>query len=454
MGRAFESQLGSVGVSATSQYVMHPVGRPVFGAIRPPGSKSLTNRALVTAALASGVSRLTGVLKSRDTEVMIDSLKRLGIAVDDRLDEQCVTVTGCGGRIPRASAELWLENSGTSIRFLAAMCAIGPGDGAKGSYRLDGNARMRERPIQDLTSALTSMGCVANCELGSGCPPVVIESTGLSAPRVSIGTGKSSQFLSALLLAAPYSSVPLNIETLGPMVSEPYIDMTLGVMARFGVTVDISQPGYYRVSQGSYAAADYDIEPDASAASYFFAAAAITQGRVTVEGLNQQALQGDVHFVRALERMGCDVTWGADHVTVTGRPLRGIDIDMNAISDTAQTLAVVATFAAGPTTIRNIAHVRHKETDRITAVVTELTKLGIHATEFHDGMTIHPGLPHCSAAAPQLVHTYDDHRMAMSFALLGLVHSGVVIDDPACTSKTYPDFFADLSRLCEEGSAL
>lgn len=441
-------------MSANSTYAMQPVGRAISGVIRPPGSKSLTNRALVTAALAAGTSELTGVLQSRDTEVMIDSLRRLGISIEESTDEHRVVVQGCGGKIPNARADLWLENSGTSIRFLAAMCALGPGNGQPGNYRLDGNSRMRERPIDDLISALGAMGCQARCELNSGCPPVVIESTGLSASNVSIRAEKSSQFLSALLLASPYNQKPLQIETIGTMVSEPYVEMTSGVMAAFGVSVECPQPGTYIVKPATYQGIQYDIEPDASAASYFFAVAAITGGEVTVDGLNANALQGDVMFVKALEQMGCEVRWGERQITVKGQPLKGIEIDMNAISDTAQTLAVVATYAQSPTTIRNIAHVRHKETDRIQAVVTELNKLGIHAVEFEDGMTIHPGVPRCSESNPALVDTYDDHRMAMSFALLGLVHSGIVIDNPGCTSKTYPDFFADLARLCEESSSL
>lgn len=440
-------------MSANSTYAMQPVGRAISGVMRPPGSKSLTNRALVTAALAAGTSELTGVLHSRDTEVMIDSLRRLGISIEEYTDEHRVVVQGCGGQIPNARADLWLENSGTSIRFLAAMCALGPGDGQPGNYRLDGNSRMRERPIDDLISALGAMGCQAQCELNSGCP-VVIESTGLSASKVSIRAEKSSQFLSALLLASPYNQQPLQIETIGTMVSEPYVEMTSGVMAAFGVAVECPQPGTYIVKPATYQGIRYDIEPDASAASYFFAVAAITGGEVTVDGLNANALQGDVMFVKALEQMGCEVRWGERQITVKGHPLKGIEIDMNAISDTAQTLAVVATFAQSPTTIRNIAHVRHKETDRIQAVVTELSKLGIRAVEFEDGMTIYPGAPRCSESKPALVDTYDDHRMAMSFALLGLVHSGIVIDNPGCTSKTYPDFFADLARLCEESSSL
>lgn len=416
-----------------------PVSAPIRGSIRPPGSKSLTNRALVVAALADGVTRLSGVLDSRDTEVMIDSLRRLGIPIEQSCANGTAVITGCRGRLPAPSADLWLENSGTSIRFLTAVCALG-----QGRYRLDGNTRMRERPIGDLLDSLSQFGIAATSELGTACPPVIVDGTGLHGGRTAVNAGVSSQFLSAMLMVAPASTAPVEIRLAGPVVSEPYIDMTVAVMEQFGVNVDRSDPGTYRIVSQMYHGRDYEIEPDASAASYFFAAAAVTRGEVTVEGLTSDALQGDVHFVDALERMGCHVTWGAKSITVRGcERLAGIDIDMNAISDTAQTLACVAPFAEGPTRIRNVAHMRHKETDRVSAVVTELSRLGLKVDEHSDGMTIHPGPLHGGTVA-----TYDDHRMAMSFALLGLRVPGIVIADPRCTSKTYPEYFRDLDRLC------
>lgn len=423
----------------TEQLEIQPIRRPIIGSIRPPGSKSLTNRALVVAALADGITSLTGVLDSRDTEVMIDSLRRLGVAVDQDRSAGTAKVTGCGGRIPATAADLWLENSGTSIRFLTAMCALG-----NGRYRLDGNTRMRERPIGDLLDSLRQFGIAVQSELGTDCPPVIVQGHGLPAGTTSVNAGVSSQFLSAMLMAAPCAQGPVEIKLAGAMVSEPYIDMTLAVMAQFGVVVDRSVAGTYRLTPQVYQAQGYDIEPDASAASYFFAAAAVTGGAVTVEGLTASALQGDVHFVDALKQMGCEVDWGVRSITVRGTPkLRGIDIDMNAISDTAQTLACVAPFAESPTRIRHVAHMRHKETDRVTAVVTELSRLGVRVEEHPDGMTIHPG-----PIQPGTVATYDDHRMAMSFSLLGLRVPGIVIADPGCTSKTYPQYFEDLDRLC------
>ena len=336
---------------------------------------------------------------------------------------------------------MWLENSGTSIRFLTAFCALG-----HGRFRLDGNTRMRERPIGDLVTALRQFGISVDCESGNDCPPVIVTGSGLKGGTISINANLSSQFLSAVLMAAPCADGPVEIRLAGEMVSEPYVEMTLAAMRQFGVSTDQPQPGVYRSTPQTYRATDYDIEPDASAASYFFGLAAVTEGTVTVEGLHANALQGDIQFVRALEQMGCHVAWNADSVTVRGGALHGIDIDMNAISDTAQTLACVAPFASGPTRIRNVAHMRLKETDRVTAVVTELQRLGLTVDEHPDGMTIHPGALHGGTVA-----TYDDHRMAMSFALLGLRVPGIVIADPECTSKTYPNYFEDLNRLCASG---
>lgn len=423
----------------TDSVEIRPVNRPICGTMRPPGSKSLTNRALLIAAMADGVSTLRGILHSRDTAVMIESLGRLGIRVTPGDDPTTLQVTGCSGQIPSSDADLYLENSGTSIRFLTALCTTG-----HGTYRLDGNERMQQRPIADLLAALNQLGADTRCEAGTECPPVRVVAHGLPGGETVVETQRSSQFLSALLMVTPLAQGPIAVRLSGPLVSEPYIDMTLGVMARFGVTVNTTQPGCYLTTPSPYRAGLYDIEPDASAASYFFAAAAITGGSVTVEGLSDYALQGDVHFVDVLERMGCRVERNSNSITVHGGPLRGIDVDMNAISDTAQTLAAVAVFADGPTTIRHVAHMRLKETDRVVAVVTELRRMGLRADEHPDGMTIYPGLPQ-----PTTVHTYDDHRMAMSFALVGLRCPGIRIADPQCTAKTYPQFFTDLETLCE-----
>jgi 3-phosphoshikimate 1-carboxyvinyltransferase len=417
--------------------IITPVNGPVRGSIRPPGSKSLTNRALAIAALAEGESRLVGVLDSTDTRVMIESLNRLGIAVrHDR--ENCIAeVTGCGGVPPAKLADLWLENSGTSIRFLTALCALG-----HGIFRLDGNPRMRQRPVSPLVDALNSLGANVQCVSRTGCPPVLVKSQGLKGGKATVPGDISSQFLSALLLSSPSAKEPVELTIAGELVSRPYVEMTLGVMAKFDATAEPVSPEVYRIEPQRYQGTEYAIEPDASAASYFFAAAAITGGEVTVEGLPEHALQGDVAFVDALAEMGCEVKGGSKSITVKGGPLKGINIDMNAISDTAQTLACVAVFAEGPTRISRIGHIRHKETDRIAALATELRRLGLKVDDEHDALTVHPG-PLC----PARIETYDDHRMAMSFALIGLMQPGIEIADPGCTAKTYPGFFEDLNKL-------
>jgi 3-phosphoshikimate 1-carboxyvinyltransferase len=417
---------------------VQPVGAPIHGTVQPPGSKSLTNRALIVAALANGTSRLTGVLDSQDTRVMIESLRRLGLAVEQNTAANTVEIIGGGGTIPAAGADLWLENSGTSIRFLAALCPIG-----NGRFRLDGNARMRERPIGELVAGLRQLGADVQCERENECPPVVVRASGLPGGTARVGGSISSQYLSALLMAAPAAAGPVTIEIAGPLVSEPYVEMTLAVMRAFGVHQVASSPSVYRLLPQVYESREYAIEPDASAASYFFAAAAITGGEVTVRGLTRDALQGDVAFVDALAQMGCSVAPGPKGITVQGGTLRGIDIDMNAISDTAQTLAAVAPFARGPTRIRNVAHIRQKQTDRIAAVATELRRIGQKVDEHPDGLTIHP-----APILPATIDTYDDHRMAMSFALIGLRSPGIRIAHPECTGKTYPRFFEDLRRLC------
>lgn len=426
----------------TSYKELTPIQGAVSGTIRPPGSKSITNRALILSALAEGESHLTGVLDSTDTKVMLESLHQLGVAVDHNTTQATCRVQGCGGRITAKEADLWLENSGTSIRFLTALCSLGTGQ-----YRLDGVQRMRERPIIDLVNCLNQLGADARCENEStGCPPVRINGNQatLTGGMAAIKSNISSQFLSAILMSAPGASDVLQLNVDGELVSKPYIDMTIRMMKSFGVRVDCPDDlSSFQIAPQKYAGRNYDIEPDASAASYFMGVAAVTGGTVTIDGLNKNALQGDVHFASALERMGCEIEWNPHSITVTGKPLHGVDIDMNAISDTAQTLATVAVFASSPTTIRNVGHMRHKETDRITAVVTELKRAGIRAEEFEDGLIVHPGQPQ-----PAEIETYDDHRMAMSFSLLGLKVKGIRILEPECTAKTYPNYFEDLDQLC------
>ncbi|HID24804.1 MAG TPA: 3-phosphoshikimate 1-carboxyvinyltransferase, partial [Planctomycetaceae bacterium] len=294
-------------------YVVRPVSEPIRGRACPPGSKSLTNRAMIVAALADGPSRLDNALDSRDTQVMIDSLRRLGIDMQHVPSEKRVSIRGCGGRIPARAAELWLENSGTSIRFLTSLCALG-----RGTYRLDGNKRMRQRPIGDLIEALRELGVEARCDLDNGCPPVTVRANGLPGGTTHFRNAVSSQFLSGLLMAAPCASGKVTIRIEGELVSRPYVDMTQGVMARFGATVDRPTDDCFLVHPQKYSPTHCIVEPDASAASYFFAAAAITGGEITVEGLSYHSLQGDIGFVEVLEQMGCRVDWGADYTTLQG----------------------------------------------------------------------------------------------------------------------------------------
>ncbi len=407
------------------------------GTIRPPGSKSITNRALICAALAEGKSSLRGALVSEDTEVMVEALRRLGIEV--RWDEAGgnLAVSGCGGAVPAREADLYIANSGTSVRFLTALVALG-----HGRFRLDGTPRMRERPIHDLVEGLAQLGVRVRSEAGNGCPPVVVDADGMGGGKAKIRGDISSQFLSGLLMAAPYALRPVELTVEGELVSQPYVRLTLEVMKAFGVDVPAEDLRQFSIARGRYRGREYDVEPDATAASYFFAIAAITGGEVTVEGLSREGPQGDVAFCDCLAKMGCEVRDAGDSITVVGRPLRGITIDMNAISDTAQTLAAVALFANGPTTITGVAHIRHKETDRIGSLATELRKLGAQVDELPDGLRIVPGPLHGAQ-----IETYKDHRMAMSLALVGLRVPGVTILDPRCTEKTYPRFFEDLGRL-------
>ena len=413
----------------------------IRGTIRPPGSKSITNRALVCAALARGRSTLTGALDSEDTQVMIDCLGRLGIDVQMRDAATTLIVDGCGGQIPAGDATLLVRNSGTTIRFLTAMVTLG-----QGVFKLDGIERMRQRPIGDLLDALNQLGGNAQSEPGNGCPPVVVRASGLRGGTATVRGDISSQYLSGLLMAAPYAGQDVTLQVQGELVSKPYVEMTLRGMESFGIQVPSGDLTTFTIpGRQTYRATEYAIEPDASAASYFWGAAAVTSGDVTVEGLTKSALQGDVRFVDCLARMGCEVSEMGGGIRVIGKPLKGIEVDMNAISDTVQTLAVVALFAEGPTTIRGVAHIRHKETDRIGDLARELRKVGATVDEFDDGLRIHP--PAGGGLHGAEIDTYNDHRMAMSQSLAGLRVPGVIIRDPGCTAKTYPRFFEDLAAV-------
>jgi 3-phosphoshikimate 1-carboxyvinyltransferase len=415
-----------------------PRTAPVDGTVRPPGSKSYTNRALVLAALAGGRSTIDGALFSDDTRHMASGIAAIGCRVASDEAKERFEVDGCGGKPTVAKASVFVGNSGTTARFLAPVLALGTG-----TYELDGDEAMARRPIQPLLDALLHLGVKATSVRGNGCPPIRIESSGIEGGAVRIAGGISSQYFSGLLMVAPCTRGGLTVEVEGDLVSKPYIEVTAQAMAAFGVS--FRNDGYKRfeVKPAAYRPTAYSVEPDASAASYFFAAAALTRGRVTVPGLGSGSLQGDLGFVRLLERMGCHVRQTETETEVTGpERLTGIEADMSNLSDTAQTLAAIAPFAEGPTRVTGIGFIRKKETNRVAAVVAELRRMGIRADEEDDGFIVYPGLP-----KPADIETYDDHRMAMSFAITGLAAPGIRIKNPACVSKTFPHFFQALASL-------
>ncbi len=426
---------------------VRPVERPLDATVRVPGSKSITNRALLVAALADGPSELIGALHSDDTRYMAAALNTLGIPVESDEAGERFAVQGGGGTFPAERADLFVGNAGTAMRFLCAALPLGCG-----VYRLDGVPRMRRRPIAPLLEALTALGADATSDEGTGCPPVTVRAAGLPGGRVAMAGDQSSQYFSALLLAGAYAERGIEVEVIGDLVSKPYMPLTGAVMAAFGVDLELDQVTWriFRVAPGQrYRGRVYRVESDASNASYFFAAAAVTGGRVRVEGLGRDSAQGDLRFVDVLAAMGATVTEEAGAVEVRGpegSALRGVDLDLNGISDTAQTLAAIAPFADGPTTIRGIAHARMKETDRVAALAAELRRLGQGVEERPDGLTIRP-----APITPAAVQTYDDHRMAMSFAVTALRAPGVRILDPGCVAKTFPAFF---DRLAEATGAV
>jgi 3-phosphoshikimate 1-carboxyvinyltransferase len=424
--------------ASTASVLIEPLRGPIRGRAQPPGSKSYTNRALILAALADGKSTLTGALYSDDTLYMAKALEALGFAVGFDEAGKTFEVTGDSGRVPSTGASVFVGNSGTTARFLTPLMALG-----RGTYELDGNAAMRKRPIQPLLDAMKSLGANATSLSNDGCPPIRVHANGLPGGVARMPGGVSSQYFSALLMVGPCSERGVTLEVEGDLVSKPYIEVTAQAMAAFGATFEREAFRRFIVPRGSYRATTYAVEPDASAASYFFAAAAVSGGTVVVPGLGSDSLQGDLGFVRLLERMGCRVRQTATETEVSGpSQLRGIEVDMANLSDTAQTLAAIAPFADGPTRVTGIGFIRKKETDRVGAVVTELRRLGIRAEEESDGFVVYPGIPQ-----PAEVKTYDDHRMAMSFAITGLKAPGIRIADPHCVSKTFPDYFAVLANL-------
>ena len=422
---------------------IRPLTAPPDATVVVPGSKSITNRALVVAALATGRTDLSNALFSDDTDAMLTALRRLGLPVVADRPAATIVVDGWDGHVPPAAAgtagtttTVDVRQAGTAARFLPPLLALG-----HGRYVVDGAPQMRARPMGDLARALRDLGVgVAGDAL-----PLAIDASGVRGGRVTVPGETSSQFLSGLLLSAPYFDQDLDLVATGRLVSRPYLELTVAVMAAFGVAVDTRDDGRrFTVAAGQrYRGTAFAVEPDASAASYFFAAAAVTGGRVRIDGLGRSSRQGDLRFVDVLERMGAEVVRAADHTEVIGRPLHGVEVDLADFSDTAPTLAVTAALAsATPTRITGIGFIRRKESDRIASVVAELQRCGIRAEEEPDGMVVHPGTPRAA-----VVQTYADHRIAMAFSLLGLVTEGIAIADPACVDKTFPGYFAALDRL-------
>ena len=402
-----------------------------------PGSKSYTHRLLIAAAIANGRSIIENPLKSEDTLITRDCLMQMGVAIEDQ--EKAFTVHGNAARFKVPERPLDLRNSGTSMRLLAAVAALVPGP-----VTLTGTRRMQERPIQNLLDALQQMGATARSLSGNGCPPVEISGSRLKGGRVSIDCHVSSQFLSALLLVAPFAEEDSEIVVTNGLVSKPYVDMTLDTMERFGVSVE--RQGYERflVKNGqAYRSGTYRVESDCSQAGYFWAAAAVTGAGIKVTGTSLASRQGDVRLTDCLKQMGCRVVQEQDGIRVSGGRLNGITVDMADMPDVVPTLAVVAAFAQGLTVIKNVAHLRAKECDRMSAVATELAKMGIEVDCRADQMRIAGGCPKGA-----VIDTYDDHRMAMSFAVAGLKVSGVKIKDETCVGKSFPDFWSVLDELC------
>ena len=416
---------------------VRPVSRPIDAVVALPGSKSLTNRALIAASLAAGRSNLSGILLADDTRAMLEALQALGNTVVVEPEGPSVSIDGVGP--PKSTGAITLDSrqSGTTSRFLLAHVATGDG-----TFVVDGEEPIRLRPMGPLLDALDALGVVV--EPTAGGLPVTVRAGGIPGKQVELAADISSQFISALLLVGPVTAHGLTITLSTEPVSTPYLDMTLAVMESFGARGAWQDNRTLRVEPGGYTPADYQVEPDASAASYFAAAAAMTGGTVTIPGLGTASLQGDVRFFDILRTMGAQVRTDDTSTTITGGDLRGVEVDMRHESDTAQTLAVVAATATGPTRITGIGFIRRKETDRIAAMVTELQRCGIDAVEESDGLVIHPG-----PIRPARVATYEDHRMAMSFALLGLVAEGIEIADAECVSKTFPDFFDVLAGITQ-----
>ena len=433
----------------SASYEVLPQLKPFDGPpVQVPGSKSITNRALMVAALAEGTTVLRGALFSDDSKWMAESLRRLGIQVLEDPDALAMSVVGCGGKLPAGSGEpVFVGMAGTAARFLPCLAAIG-----ERPVRFDGEPRMRERPMRTLLGALEAQGSSISAFDGAGAKPegypFTLQGHGLKGGPVSLDVSKSTQFASGLLMAGPYAKSTLTLTVEGERQQIPYVDMTAEVMRQFGAEVR-REGNAFHVAQTPYKApGDYLIEPDLSAAAYFFAATTLIGGKVTILGTQAKAMQGDIRFLKVLQHMGASFYQDEMGLTLEkdpSAPLKGgLIVDMNAFSDQALTLAAMAPFATGPITVKNVAHIRAQECDRIKAAVENLQRLGIQAEETPDGFTVHPGLPKGTS-----LKTYGDHRVAMAFSLVGLKVPGVVIEEPGVVAKTFADYWAALEAFQE-----
>ncbi len=418
---------------------LDPIAR-VEGTVNLPGSKSVSNRALLLAALAHGTTRLTNLLDSDDIRHMLNALQSLGVRYELSADKTQCVVQGLGRAFAaKEPLQLFLGNAGTAMRPLCAALCLGSGE-----FTLTGEPRMEERPIGHLVDALREAGAQIHYLKNEGFPPLTIEAKGLWGGEVHINGSVSSQFLTAFLMAAPLAAGDTRIKIQGELVSKPYIDITLHIMQQFGVLIehDNYQTFYIKGNQSYQSPGDFLVEGDASSASYFLAAGAI-KGKVKVTGIGQHSIQGDIRFADVLEKMGAKITWGDDYIQAEQGELKGVDLDLNHIPDAAMTIATTALFAQGKTIIRNIYNWRVKETDRLTAMATELRKLGVEVVEGEDFIEVTPSAQLKHAA----IDTYNDHRIAMCFSLVALSDTPVTINDPGCTSKTFPDFFDQLAGI-------
>jgi 3-phosphoshikimate 1-carboxyvinyltransferase len=412
--------------------------QPISATAEIPASKSYTNRALLIAALADGECRIENPLFSDDTHFMSEALIRFGIPVKREVGKAFI-VSGTGGKITAPEEEIFVGNAGTTMRFLTTFSTL-----AQGVTRLNGDKRMQERPIGDLLDCLKQMQVQAQSVKGNQCPPLKIHGGHVPGGEVRLAGDKSSQYLTSILLSAPYFDHDTTIHIQGDLTSKTYADITLDIMKAFGVRVENESYQRFHVTSGQrYRAGTYRVEGDWSSASYFLGAAAVTGGEITLSGMNPDSVQGDAQFLDVLGQMGCDIEKSKEKIHLKGNPLKGISINMNSMPDAVQTLAVVALFAEGETVITGIGNLRIKETDRITALATELSRLGATVTSGDDFLTIRPATNLVGAE----VETYDDHRMAMSFALAGLKIPGVKIKNPRCVEKSFPDFFDRFGKL-------